>query len=226
MFQAAEGTIFLDEVGEMPLQLQTKLLRVLQERCVRKVGGLEDIPVDVRVVAATNRDLRAEVAAGRFRQDLYYRLRVVPVQVPPLRERPEDVPALADFLLKRLRTELDRPELEFGASAREAMLAYDWPGNVRELANAVERSVITAQGDAIEAEDLVLDEVLPPPPSDDDGPTLPPGTAVFPPGNRNLAEIEIEVVRAALEESGGQKSRAAEMLGINRTTLYNKIKEL
>ena len=227
LFQAAEGgTIFLDEVGEMPLQLQTKLLRVLQERRVRKVGGLDDIDVDVRVLAATNRDLRREVAASRFRNDLYYRLRVVPIQVPPLRERKEDILAIAQVLLKRLRVELDRPDLDLSEAARMAMRDYDWPGNVRELANAIERAVITCTQTSIQSEDLVLDEELLSATPEDGSPALPPGTLVFPPGHRHLGTIEREVIRAALEEAGGQKSKAADMLGINRTTLYNKLREL
>jgi DNA-binding NtrC family response regulator len=242
LFEVADGgTIFLDEVGEMPLQLQTKLLRVLQERRFRRVGGLGDIDVDVRVVAATNRDLRAEVAAGRFRQDLYYRLRVVPVQVPPLRDRPEDVLPLAEHLLKRLAPELGRPTLRLSEAARKAMVAYCWPGNVRELANALERAVIAAEGDEVQVDDLCMDEILPQPrtevpatavaatvPTTPAVPSaaLPRGALLIPPGERNLATIEALVVRAALDEAGGQKSRAAEMLGINRTTLYNKLKEL
>ncbi|TVR44859.1 MAG: sigma-54-dependent Fis family transcriptional regulator [Planctomycetota bacterium] len=230
LFQAAEGgTVFLDEVGEMPLNLQTKLLRVLQERCVRRVGGLDDIPVDVRVVAATNRDLREEVAAGRFRTDLYYRLRVVPILVPPLRERPADILPIAESLLTRLSSELGRPSMRLSEDARQAMEAYAWPGNVRELANAVERGVIAAADEVILPDDLILDETLPSPqPSDDAAATqaLPPGSLVIPPGERNLAAIERMVVAAALHESGGQKSRAADLLGINRTTLYNKLKDL
>jgi DNA-binding NtrC family response regulator len=239
LFEVADGgTVFLDEIGEMPLQLQTKLLRALQERRFRRVGGLQDVEVDVRVVAATNRDLRAEVAAGRFRQDLYFRLRVVPVQVPPLRERPDDILPLADHLLKRLGAELGRPELVFAPATRAAMSAYAWPGNVRELANAVERSVIAAEGAEITAADLCMDEVLPSPRSESPvaaaaahapSPTsapLPRGALVIPPGERNLARVEALLVRAALDETGGQKSKAAELLGINRTTLYNKLREL
>lgn len=230
LFQAAEGgTVFLDEVGEMPLNLQTKLLRVLQERCVRRVGGLEDIAVDVRVVAATNRDLRSEVAAGRFRNDLYYRLRVVPIVVPALRERRPDILPIADTLLARLGAELGRPAITLSAQARQAMEAYDWPGNVRELANAIERGVIAASGEEIQADDLILDEILPPTQSADASSAeqqLPPGSLVIPPGERNLAAVERLLVAAALREAGGQKSRAADMLGINRTTLYNKLKDL
>ncbi|GDY13389.1 sigma-54-dependent Fis family transcriptional regulator [Planctomycetota bacterium] len=245
LFEAANGgTMFLDEVGEMPLHLQTKLLRVLQERRFRRVGGLTDIEVDVRVVAATNRDLRAEVVAGRFRQDLYFRLRVVPVPVPPLRERPEDILAIADHLLKRLAPELGRPGLAFSDAARQAMVAYAWPGNVRELANAVERAVIGAEGDAIRPDDLVLDEILleqRPAPAQvsaavqapiaassapASAPALPPGTLLIPPGERHLARIEAMVIKAALADAGGQKSKAADLLGINRTTLYNKLKDI
>ena len=229
LFQAAEGgTVFLDEVGEMPLNLQTKLLRVLQERCVRRVGGLEDTPVDVRVVAATNRDLRQEVAAGRFRNDLYYRLRVVPIAVPPLRERTGDIIPIAQSLLTRLGPELGRPTMQFSAEAQDAMIRYAWPGNVRELANAVERGVIAAGGESIEVEDLILDEELPVISVDNEEgeAVLPPGSLVIPVHQRNLAEIEKLIVAAALKESGGQKSRAADMLGINRTTLYNKLKDL
>ncbi|MEK7415147.1 MAG: sigma-54 dependent transcriptional regulator, partial [Planctomycetota bacterium] len=146
---ASGGTLFLDEVGEMPLSLQTKLLRALQERRFRRVGGLADVEVDVRVVAATNRDLRSEVAAGRFRQDLYFRLKVVPIPVPPLRERREDILPLADHLMARLAPELGRPQAVLSDAARAAMRAYDWPGNVRELTNAIERAVICAEADQI-----------------------------------------------------------------------------
>ncbi len=227
LFQAAHGgTVFLDEVGEMPLQLQTKLLRFLQERRVRRVGGLEDIEVDVRVVAATNRDLKREVAQGAFRQDLYYRLRVFPIHVPPLRERTADILPLARHLLSRLGPELGKPGLELSSVAVESMLAYAWPGNVRELANAIERAVISATGSAIETEHLMLDEELAPvAEGNEDGVVIPEGALLIPPGERNLAAIEDMVVQAALAEAGGQKSRAAGMLGINRTTLYNKLKD-
>ncbi len=225
LIEAADGgTLFLDEVGEMPLNLQTKLLRVLQERRFRRVGGLQDQQVDVRVVAATNRDLRREVQAGRFRQDLYYRLRVVPIPVPPLRERPDDILPLADHLLAHLRTELGREGIDLAPDAREAMRAYAWPGNVRELANAVERGIIAAASEQIALEDLVLDEELLRPPSEESAPALPEGAIVIPPGERNLERIEHTVIAAALDEAGGQKSKAADMLGINRTTLYNKLR--
>ncbi len=243
LFELADGgTIFLDEVGEMPLQLQTKLLRVLQERRFRRVGGLVDVVVDVRVVAATNRDLRQEVAAGRFRQDLYFRLRVVPIQVPALRDRAEDILPLGDHLLKRLAPELGRPGMTFSVAARTAMAAYAWPGNVRELANAVERAVITAESDEIAVVDLCMDEEVftappapmmmssfapsPASPASPEVHVLPKGALLIPAGERNLARIEAMLVRAALDETGGQKSRAAELLGINRTTLYNKLREL
>jgi DNA-binding NtrC family response regulator len=291
LFEAAGGgTIFLDEVGEMPLNLQTKLLRVLQERVVRRVGGLEDEAVDVRVVAATNRDLRGEVAAGRFRADLYYRLRVVPIKVPPLRQRVDDILAISDAVLPRMLQELGRPDLQLSESARQAMVVYPWPGNIRELINALERAVILANGTVIEADDLVMDESLPaavpqlPPqplpslangngtaqaaqpaaePASDSGLSpqvskqqgtgdlahgraaedtqvvsvethvgpvdqteagaLPDGALVIPPEMRNLSDIEALVIERTLAESGGQKARAAKLLGINRTTLYAKL---
>ena len=246
LFEVADGgTIFLDEVGEMPLTLQTKLLRALQERRFRRVGGLVDVEVDVRVVAATNRDLRSEVIAGRFRQDLYFRLRVVPIPVPPLRDRPEDILPVADHLMKRLTVELGRPELTLSEEARVAMRAYAWPGNVRELANAIERAVIGAEGDTIREGDLVMDEELFIPVHDQasglrqaftapvaEAPPaartleLPKGTLLIPAGERDLARIEAQIIRAVLSETGNQKSKAAEQLGINRTTLYNKLKEL
>ena len=239
---ASGGTIFLDEIGEMPLALQTKLLRALQERRFRRVGGLLDVEVDVRVVAATNRDLRAEVAAGRFRQDLYFRLKVVPIPVPPLRERRDDILPLADHLLARLAPELGRPQAALSEPARAAMRAYDWPGNVRELANAVERAVICAESDAIAPDDLSMDEQVVMPVRDQAAALrealpetrnpkpetmLPPqGSIILPPDLRDLAAVEALLIRAALAESNGQKSKAAERLGINRTTLYNKLKEL
>ncbi len=229
LFEVADGgTLFLDEIGEMPLQLQTKLLRALQERRFRRVGGLADVEVDVRVVAATNRDLRTEVAEGRFRQDLYFRLRVVPLRVPPLRERPDDILPLADHMLGRLGPALNRPDLRLSDAARDAMRTYEWPGNVRELANAVERAVIVAEGQAIQATDLCMDERLPQPSHSDHDPlpTVPEGTLLVPPGERNINRIEAMVIRAALQEANGHKSNAAEALGINRTTLYNKLREL
>ena len=238
---ASGGTIFLDEVGEMPLALQTKLLRALQERRFRRVGGLIDVEVDVRVVAATNRDLRAEVAAGRFRQDLYFRLKVVPIPVPPLRERRDDILPLADHLLARLAPELGRPQATLSDAARAAMRAYDWPGNVRELANAVERAVICSESDVIAPEDLPMDEQVIVAVRDQAAALRvevenreprtanrepPPGSIVLPPEQRNLAAVEALLIRAALAECGGQKSKAADRLGINRTTLYNKLKDL
>ena len=228
LFEAAEGgTIFLDEIGEMPLALQTKLLRVLQERCFRRVGGLDDHEVDVRIVAATNRDLRQEVAAGNFRQDLYYRLRVVPIQVPPLRERPEDILPIAENILKRVGADLSRSDLTLSDDAKSAMNSYTWPGNVRELSNAIERSVIVAIGPQITPEDLCMDEELITQTSaNGEAAQLPPGCLVLKAGERNLADVERKIINAVLKETGGRKTQAAEMLGINRTTLYNKLREV
>lgn len=227
LFEAADGgTIFLDEVGEMPLQLQTKLLRVLQERRFRRVGGLDDQDVDVRVVAATNRDLREEVVQGNFRQDLYYRLRVVPIDVPSLRERPDDILPLAESLLKQIGPELNRGEIVLSEEAREAMKQYQWPGNVRELANALERAVIVTAHTSITVEDLCMDEEIVRRPGADDELALPPGCVILQQSERNLADVERRIIQIVLEETGGRKTQAAELLGINRTTLYNKLREV
>lgn len=146
---AHRGTIFLDEIGEIPLAIQAKILRVLEEREFERVGGVQTIQVDVRIVTATNRDLQAAVAGKQFREDLYYRLAAFPITIPPLRERGEDVLAIAQAFVQQFCHELKRPVLQLGTAAREALLAYDWPGNVRELQNAIERAVILADGDQI-----------------------------------------------------------------------------
>ena len=153
------GTVFLDEIGEMPPTLQAKLLRVLQDHAFERVGGTGTIQVDVRVIAATNRDLGRAVQEGRFREDLFFRLNVIPITLPPLRERREDVPLLAEFFLKKLAEDLERPGVSLSPEAREALLHLDWPGNVRELHNVLERAVVLSSGDVIEPEDL---EVLAP----------------------------------------------------------------
>jgi len=211
-FELADGgTLFLDEVSELPAELQAKLLRVLQERSFERVGGARTIEVDVRLVAASNRDLEQEMATGRFRQDLYHRLAVFPVHLPPLRERPADIPALADHLLDRLGRELGRPGLRLSDDAREALTAYAWPGNVRELGNALERAAILAEGDAIEAADLAISARLP--------------SSKPVPAGGSLKEMEREAIRQALAEAGGHRKRAAERLGIGLRTLYDKIKE-
>ncbi|MBX3467090.1 MAG: sigma-54-dependent Fis family transcriptional regulator [Planctomycetes bacterium] len=212
---AAGGTMFLDEIGEMAMPLQAKLLRVLQERTIKRVGGLSELPVDVRIVASTNRDLEVEVAEGRFRKDLYYRLNVLNVVMPPLRDRGADVELLAQHFLKTLSLELGRTLDGFAPEALDLMRAYAWPGNVRELRNVVEHAAIVARGPRIEPGDLGL--------ATGGRPRAPTGIVIELPDLR-LETMERALIRRALEAASGQKTRAAELLGINRATLYNKLK--
>ena len=211
---AQAGTFLLDEVGEMPVGLQVKLLRALQEREIRRVGGNQPIAVNTRVLAATNRDLAQRVREGRFREDLYYRLNVVLVTLPPLRERREDVALLAEHFLARAGERRGRV-LRLSPAAAERLLSYAWPGNVRELENAVERASLLATGDTILPDDL--------PPHIALGTGL--GSAPALPGQTNLAAVEKAHIVQTLERCGWNHSRAAEALGIGRTTLWRKLKE-
>ena len=156
---ADKGTIFLDEIGDLPLNLQVKLLRVIQHRMFERVGGAEPLKVDVRIIAATNKDIEAEVTSGRFRADLYYRLNVLPIYIPPLRERRDDIPILADFFLKRFNREIKKQITGFAPEAMEVLLSYSWPGNVRELENAIERAVVITQSDIISPDLFVMDKI-------------------------------------------------------------------
>jgi DNA-binding NtrC family response regulator len=212
--EAHGGTFFLDEIGEMPLALQVKLLRALQEREIRRVGGTQAVAVDVRILAATNRDLAQLTREGRFREDLYYRLNVVLVPLPPLRERRADVPVLAEHFLAGAAARRGRP-LRLSAAANERMLAYPWPGNVRELENAIERASLLVIGDTIGPGDL--------PAHVTSGSGLGPAPALGP--QRNLAEVERTHIIQTLERCGWNHSRAADALGIGRTTLWRKLKE-
>jgi two-component system response regulator FlrC len=209
------GTLFLDEVAELRPQLQAKLLRVLQERRFERVGGARTIEVDVRVLAATNRDLGAELREGRFREDLYHRLAVFPIALPPLRDRPGDILPLAEHLLARAARQLGRPGLALAASAREALAAYAWPGNVRELANVLERGAILAEGRELAAEHLRLGLGVTPAP-------VAPADTVF---EGTLADIEREAIRRALAATGGHRKKAAARLGIGLRTLYEKLRD-
>ena len=207
------GTFFLDEVGELKPELQAKLLRVLQERTFERVGGSQPLTADVRWVAATNRDLAAEMSAGRFREDLYHRLAVFPVRLPPLRERKGDLLPLAEQLLLRVGQTLGKPGLHLDASARAALLAYDWPGNVRELLNALERAAILADDRQLSEEHLILGTSPhggPGPPGYDAGGTL--------------ATAEKSAILEALAAVGGHRKKAADRLGIGERTLYDKLK--
>jgi DNA-binding NtrC family response regulator len=224
LFDLADGgTLFLDEIGDMPLQLQAKLLRVLETRTFRRVGGNADITVDVRVVAATHRDLRRQVADGKFREDLFYRLNVVPVVMPPLRERAEDIPLLAGYFIAQISKELGRPPARVNPEALEALRGYSWPGNVRELKNVVERVLL------LEADDEILAAHLPAEilgrPAEPVGATAARYEA-FPTGVvRPLAELERRAIEHALRVCDGNKTRAAQQLGISRQTLRTKLKE-
>jgi two-component system response regulator HydG len=212
--EAHGGTFFLDEIGDMPLSLQVKFLRVLQEGEIRRVGSNQATSVDVRVLAATNRDLGQLMQQGQFREDLYYRLNVIPLALPPLRERREDIPALAEHFLRRFGDKQHRP-LSLTANAVERLLRYPWPGNVRELENAMERTAILARNDLIGPDEL--------PPHIASGTPL--GPAPVLPREQTLAEVEKSHILQTLERCGWNHSQAAEALGIGRTSLWRKLKE-
>jgi two-component system response regulator HydG len=222
LFEAAHtGTLLLDEIGELSATMQTRLLRVLQEREVRRVG--ENLPrsVDVRIIAATHRDLVAELASGRFREDLYYRLRVVELHVPPLSQRPEDVLPLARVLLAAAGQRLGRPLAGFAPGACELLVQHDWPGNVRELQNAIEHAVALARGRLVEREDLPnLSPRLAAPRVAVDAV---PASASTP--ERTLAQVEREHILAVLEASGDNKAEAARRLGIGTATLFRRLRQ-
>ena len=233
LFEQAEGgTLFLDEIGELELGLQAKLLRVLEEGAFRRVGGLKDIPLDVRVVAASNRDLKAESEAARFRLDLYYRLSVIQIDIPPLRERGDDILLLAGHYISTLgeRLRLRHKIHGLAPEVAEAFRHYSWPGNVRELRNVVERAMILEDGDAITAEYLPRDLVAQTGrAATGDGAAKAGGAGDefrLPPRGVSLDEIEMSLVRQALERSGGNQTRAAELLGISRDQLRYRLKKL
>ncbi|MDR2696656.1 MAG: sigma-54 dependent transcriptional regulator [Deltaproteobacteria bacterium] len=243
-FEVADGgTIFLDEIGEMDLSLQVKILRVLQEKEIERVGGAGVKKVDVRIVAATNRDLEREVSQGRFREDLYYRLNVIPLHLPPLRERNGDVLLLAAYFLGRFCGRKNRPCLRLGPDVRKILLAYSWPGNVRELENFMERLSILVDGDEVRSPDLplkILDAVgeiaALPEPASHPASTPPlrqgfmwPTLADLDAHALNLKEfldaVEDRLIEEALSRADGVKNQAAELLGIKRTTLIEKLKK-
>jgi two-component system NtrC family response regulator len=204
---ANSGTVFLDEIGEMPVSLQAKLLRVLQERSIERVGGRELVPLDLRIVCATNRNVQERIAAGTFREDLYYRIGEVTVQVPPLRDRPGDCLLLAQFLLREMAERYSRTTRMLSPDAARALQAYSWPGNVRELENRIKGAVIMGEGAVVSAADLGLSD-----PGED-------------PDCLNLRtarlRAEAEALRQSLAVAGGNLSRAAELLGVTRPTLYD-----
>jgi len=216
-FELADGgTIFLDEIGELPLALQSKLLRVIQEKTFEKVGSDITVTVDVRILAATNRDIEKQVEKGEFRSDLYYRLNVLPLYIPPLRARPEDILDLAEYFLKKSMKKTQNSFEGFSSEAIETMLAYSWPGNIRELQNCIERACIIAKGKRIEAEDLFL--------------KLSTAQVIPGDGNRNLKNAEnifrARFIRQVLEENNWNQTETAKALDIQRTYLSRLIKEL
>lgn len=211
MFELATGgTLFLDEIGEMPLHLQVKLLRVLQERKIQRLGGTQSIPVDARILAATNRNVEHLVHEGQFREDLFYRLNVIQIKVPPLREHQEDIPKLVGFFLKKFTRAMGKPARRVEPDSLRALQDYRFPGNIRELENMIERVVILAESDVIHIRDL---GITPEPSSDI---TLKRGT---------LSDMERQIILAALKRFNGNRTHAANALGITRRTLLNKIKE-
>ncbi len=213
--KAHGGTLFLDEIGDLPLNTQVKLLRVIQEREVQPVGGDTAIPVDVRLIAATNRDLGEEVRRGNFREDLYFRLNVIPIHLPPLRERPDDIPLLAQHFLRKFAADCGRTIRGFTERALSVMERYPWPGNVRELENAIERAVVLCADEVIDVHDL-------PPEVRGTGATL---DGTFQLNTVRLSEVEEIVIRRVLTRTGWNIKRSAEILGITRATLYSKIRK-
>jgi two-component system, NtrC family, response regulator len=209
---ATGGTLFLDEIGEIPLPLQVKLLRFLQEQCIERVGGRQEIQIDARVVAATNADLKKGMAAGTFREDLFYRLSVVQIVLPPLRDRENDIRLLAQFFLQRFAAQINKSGLTFDAEALRALNRHNWPGNIRELENCVKRAVIMAEGKRLTAQDLEL-------------------AAVTPNGNVTTLKdarenVEREMVQQALRKHSGKITAAASELGVSRPTLYELMEKL
>ncbi len=219
LIEAADSsTLFLDEVGEMPQQTQVKLLRFLEEGRFRRVGSTRDRAADVRVITATNRNLAEDVTTGRFRADLFYRLNVISLHVPPLRHRREDIPPLVEHFLGTFRERFKRPALELSDEARASLAAYDWPGNVRELRNALERASALAVGDLLDAKHVLGDKVRVSEAASSSASPAPATTLT-------LEELERGHILRVLEDSGGNRERAAAILGISARTLYRKLRE-
>jgi DNA-binding NtrC family response regulator len=210
---ADSGTVFLDEIGDMSEGLQAKLLRFLQDRTLQRIGGTKEITVDVRVIAATNRDLEEDIKAGRFREDLFFRLNVVTILVPPLRERVDDIPPLVEYFLRVHAPKGGKPK-KISPKAMRTVMAYEWPGNVRELENAVQRAVVLSRGETIFPEHLPARVRA----AGDEG-------SESESGGRTMREVERDAIERTLRETDGNRTHAARILGISRRTLQNKIKE-
>jgi DNA-binding NtrC family response regulator len=210
---AHNGTLFLDEIGELPLELQAKFLRVLEERKIRRLGGRSEVEVDVRVICATNRDMKEEIRRGRFREDLYFRLHVFTILLPPLKERREDIPLLVHHFIEKFNGETGKRVQGVSPAALGMLQGYAWPGNIRELRNTVERAMILVDGE------VIGEEQLPP----DMQSSRPEAATLRVPLGIALDKVEKEYILASLQRNGGNKARTAEVLGISEKTLYNKL---
>ena len=246
LFEIANGgTVFLDEIGDMKSGLQAKLLRFIENKAFRRVGGHRDLEVDVRIVAATNRDLEGQVRSGVFREDLYFRLNVFPILLPPLRERREDILPLAEHFLAEFSRDFKRPSRGFSEDVKRRMIAYDWPGNVREVRNAIERAMILCEGDILDFLDIPVREGTPEPAAPAGAPAAPEGVGAgageeaaevsqpaaagssygLPPGGIVLEDVEREFIRQALDMTRGNQTKAAEALGLTRDALRYRMKK-
>jgi DNA-binding NtrC family response regulator len=215
--QADGGTVFLDEIGDVPLPVQVKLLRVLQEREFERLGGTKTIQVSVRIVAATNGDLRAALEQGTFREDLYYRLNVVPIDLPPLRERREDIPYLVDHFFQKFSADTGNRVKTISPGALDKLSSYHWPGNVRELENIIQRAMVMADSETIVPDDIRLDHAVS---------SLPPGSIPFLPDGMSLDTYEQELIREALRRASNNKSQAARLLGLTRNALRYRLSQM
>jgi transcriptional regulator with GAF, ATPase, and Fis domain len=227
---AHHGTLFLDEIGDLPLSLQAKILRALEEKQFERVGGTAPLKVDVRVVAATNRNLKAAVAARQYREDLYFRLSVFPIVIPPLRDRPKDIPTLARYFIDKFCRDLNKPPLALSPAAEDELRTYGWPGNVRELQNCIERAAILTEGDTIHPRHLNLSfrgPTLLVPVEDDGGPwsKIDLSGTLAEASRRTLIEVERRKMELALKEAVGSRGRAAELLQVSYKTFTAKLRE-
>lgn len=217
LFELADGgTVFLDEIGDMSPGLQAKLLRFLEEKAFRRVGGTEDLRVDVRIIAATNRDLEEQIKKGTFREDLYYRLNVIPIDIPPLRDRPEDIMGLVEHFIAQFNEEFHKEVRGLSSEARSVLQMYPWPGNVREVRNVIERAILLCSGDEIQAEDLLIRGA----PCRFEAKGI-----LLPEEGVRLEDVEKSLVRQALERTGGNQSRAAKLLGLSRDQVRYRMKQ-
>jgi DNA-binding NtrC family response regulator len=212
--------VFLDEIGDVPAAIQVKLLRILQEREFERLGSNVTRHIDVRLIAATNQDLRAALEQGTFREDLYYRLNVVPINIPPLRERKQDIPFLANHFVRKLAPDTGCRVEAITDAGMEKLMAYHWPGNVRELENVIERSLVMARGTELDAADIKLESGAPRLKPQNDG------NVHFLPDGMTLDQYEQELIREALKRAGGNKSQAARLLGLTRNALRYRLTQM